>query len=91
MELKLRYIIEHYEKLNLKDLLSTSNPTLPRTMNGQLTLLKKYLKRIKGGGKVKVEYKQTSNIGRHFAKQAMSLQSMNKTVRHTICNEFYTD
>jgi len=84
---KLRYIIERYEKLNL---LSTSNPTLPRTMNGQLTILKKYLKRIKGG-KVKVEYKQTSNIGRHFAKQAMSLQSMNKTVRHTICNEFYTD
>jgi hypothetical protein len=87
---KLRYILEHHEKFNLKELLHSFNPNTPQTRSAQVTILENYLKRIKGG-KVKVEYKQNANIGRHFAKHGLSLQNIERSVRHTICKEFYID
>ena len=69
------------------------------TIQGVVTGLKKYMKRVKNGREVPVNYKQRNNLGRYFAKSGVrelnggmgGLQNMPRVVRHTIAGEYYWD
>ena len=54
------------------------------------TIASKYLNKYKNGT-VKVEYKQNNNIGRYFAVGSLSLQSLAREIRQSICKDYYTD
>ena len=63
------------------------------TVKGMKTLYSKICKHINADGELKVKFSQVgrSKIGRMFAKDALSLQSMKKCVRHTISHMWYDD
>jgi len=54
------------------------------------TMAREYLNRSRGG-KVKVLYKQKLGVGRYFAVNSMSLQSITRQIRQTISNGIYMD
>ena len=83
---KLRHIINNVGQFNLSEIIHKQGVD----MDGQLTILKKYLKKISGGS-VKVDYKQNNKLGRYFAKNALSLQNISRPIRHTIAKDFYQD
>jgi hypothetical protein len=87
---KLRYIIDHHDDFHLHELFHANSGVQP-TRDAQVTLLKKYLKKATNG-KIKVVYKQTSTgLGRYGAKGSLSLQCIQRNVRHTICRDYYND
>ena len=54
------------------------------------TMAREYLNRSRGG-KVKVLYKQKLGVGRFFAVNSMSLQSITRQIRQTISDGIYMD
>lgn len=75
---KLNFIIENpelfNEKFDKKDWDEGYDP---------FVIAKKYLEKSVNG-KVKVSYYQKRNVGRFFAKNSLSMQSLSKEIRHTI-------
>lgn len=53
-------------------------------------IIGKYLAKSKNGV-IKAKYKQNNSMGRYYALQSLSLQSMAREIRHTIAHEFYND
>jgi hypothetical protein len=53
-------------------------------------IIGKYLAKS-NNGVIKAKYKQNNSMGRFYALQSISLQSMAREIRHTIAGEFYTD
>lgn len=84
---KLQYLIDNFDTLGIKKIFDSADD---KDLNSQLTILKKYAKKIKDG-RIPVKYKQNDNMGRYFAKQGLSLQNLSKTVRHTISGDLYWD
>jgi hypothetical protein len=83
----LRYIVDNAEGLDLAGIVHDQGQDTP--LEGQLTILKKYLRKIKNG-KVKVTYKQAKN-NRYQANGSQSLQNISRRIRHTIAAKFYHD
>ena len=87
---KLRYVMRHYtdytDVLNLRperhDKLSSTSPHV---------LNSRYLARCNKSGVLRVQYKQRDSKGRFTAKQSVSLQCMQRQIRHTVAGEFYDD
>jgi hypothetical protein len=79
---KLNYVIQNQERYEIK-VYDDYNP---------YSMPQKYLLRSQGGLK-KVSYHQPGfqNLGRFFANDSLSLQSMCREIRHTISSEFYDD
>ena len=86
--LKLKYIIDHAEDFQLDELVHTWGKNT--SQDGQLTILKKYLKMVKNG-KVKCWYRQNNKRGRYFVNRALGLQCIARPVRHTIAKDYYYD
>ena len=59
-------------------------------LNDPFVIIKKYLNRSRNGN-VKVDYKQKRGRGRYCAMGSMSLQTIPREIRQTICKEFYYD
>ena len=82
---KLLYIIDNFDslgnELGFKD---------GADIEGIKTLIGKYAKKVKRGGLVKVTYKRSHSAGRQNSK-GPSLQTMKKSIRHTIAAEYYYD
>lgn len=74
---------------NLDDVLKSNNIVIKKDKPIE-TILRKYYKKIDSKGNVKVSYKQ-SNEGRYFAEGSLSLQSIKRQIRQTICHEYYDD
>ena len=76
---KLEYIVNHPEEFNIGR----------RSINGvdvnYLDLLKGYLCRCNHHGEQDMSYSQRGGRGRMFADEKLSMQSMCRKVRHTIC------
>ena len=75
---KLRYIIDHAEEFKLDELVHTWGSNTSH--DGQLTILQKYLKKVKNG-KIKCWYRQKSKRGRYFVNGALGLQSICRKIR----------
>jgi hypothetical protein len=92
--IKANYIIENYEQLKNK-FRPESIDRLNNIDIDPLTLFKKYINKSwnykNDISVVSVKYTQSNNIGRHFAKHALSLQSLPREIRQTICSEYYID
>ncbi len=73
---KLAYVVEHFDELGL-DAEAKSNAT-------------SYLSASRDG-RVDVRYRQAAPHGRWYAINGLSLQSMNRRLRHTICTGKYQD
>jgi hypothetical protein len=84
---KLRYILDHVDELGID---KVTGHTTDKDLDGQITILKKYLKKSKNG-KIKVGYNQPRNVGRYFAKGGQSLQNISRRIRNTISGNFYND
>ena len=83
---KLRYIIDHVDEFKLDKLVHTWGSNTSH--DGQLTILQKYLKKVKNG-KIKCWYRQNNKRGRYFVNGALGLQSICRKIRHTIAKEYY--
>jgi P4 family phage/plasmid primase-like protien len=89
---KLRYIIDNFYDLSIQNIGGQQGKDNKTDIEGQLTLLKKYFAKVKPNHQVKVSYKQKDYLtGRYFARNALSLQSMSKVIRHTIAKDYYHD
>ena len=92
--IKADYIINNYETIK-----HNFRPETEERLNNinvdSLTLFKKYIAKSNSLNNEKsnilVRYTQNNNIGRHFAKGALSLQSLPREIRQTICNDYYID
>jgi hypothetical protein len=95
-ETKLKVIIA-----NLRQILKENNINLNKDkyiekygnddpIKGLETRLRNYLNKSKKGS-ITVKYHQNDGKGRNFADKALSLQSLKRQVRQTICHEFYDD
>jgi len=60
-------------------------------VKGMKTLLIQYHKKCSDDGIVKVKYNQINGSGRLFAHKSLSLQSMKRQIRQTICHTYYDD
>jgi hypothetical protein len=60
-------------------------------LDGLETIMRKYLGKVSKNNTIKVRYNQIDGHGRFFADHALSLQSIKREIRQTICNEFYDD
>ncbi len=98
---KLKFLVDNatdYEDVLIKPS-SQNGDDDDWTIQGVVTGLKKYMKRVKEGKEVSVKYKQRNNLGRYFAKSGVrelnggmgGLQNMPRVVRHTIAGEYYWD
>lgn len=81
----LSYIIDNFDKFKTKlrwrERYDTIDP---------FKIMKKYLHRSRNGC-VGVDYKQNGGKGRFCAVGSMSLQTMPREIRQTICKEYYAD
>ena len=104
---KLNYIIEHFAEFKDQIMASSSSSLsssssfnlnlLSRDCDSKynhdpLKLAQKYLQKSRNG-RIDVIYTQSQNNqgGRHFAIGSLSLQSLKKSIRHTIANDHYLD
>jgi len=80
---KLNYVLQNQERYEVKVYEDNYNP---------FQMPQKYLQRSTKGIK-ETSYHQPGfrNLGRFFANDSLSLQSMCKEIRHTIAAEFYDD
>jgi hypothetical protein len=89
--LKVRYILDNFNKIELGKIFGGENQG---AVEAQLTKFERYASNIKRG-RVPVTYNQKGTKilrkGRYFAKGSLSLQSLSKTIRHTIAGEYYHD
>jgi hypothetical protein len=77
---KLSYIVRHKKKF--KNEIKTDNDNWD-----SIEMAKKLLKKSRGG-KVKVLYKQTENVGRFNAARSLSQQTTQRRIRHTIALDY---
>jgi len=79
---RLQYLIDHQdefiEKFDKQGWDDTYNP---------FTIATKYLSKYNNGS-VKVKYHQKNRVGRYFANGFLSMQSLNKEIRHSICKGY---
>ena len=59
--------------------------------NEERIILKKYFKNIKSNSKINVSYFKNFDMGRQYAKQALSLQMFSKKIRHTLTYDTHID
>lgn len=79
---RLKYLIDHQEEFIDKfDKQSWDDDYNP------FTIATKYLEKYIGGY-VKVSYHQKGGVGRYFADGSLSMQSLNKEIRHSICKGY---
>lgn len=89
---KLRIIHDNWDVISIRENICSEWTINGKTFN-QLALYKKYMNKNIDGD-VKVEYfqsKKAQTHGRQYAADALSIQSFSRTVRHTICRDYYAD
>jgi hypothetical protein len=84
----LSYIIDNSDNFGFEDY-KVNGKTV--TVNGQLTMLKKYYNSLNAEGIVKMAYYQRNGKGRHWSGTGYGIQNMWKKVRHTVCRDIYHD
>ena len=89
---KLQYIMRHFaeylegDELNLRpERHKDGSDTSPHV------LCSRYLARCNDAGELKVSYIQRGGKGRFTAVKSVSLQCMQRQIRHTVCKEYYND
>jgi len=81
------FIIEKYEYIKNK----LRSSTLEDNDYEPLTIIKKYMKRVKDG-KVKINYYQNNGRGRYYTnKEMVGYQMMLREFRHTLARKIYYD
>jgi hypothetical protein len=80
---KLNYIISNKHKFNDVFRLNTHSKLYDKILYDPFTIAKRYLEKSRKG-KVIVTYTQKDGVGRCYASRALSLQSLNRKIRHTI-------
>lgn len=86
---KLHYIVSNPDIFGPL-LKKSSNPAHIAQKSDPLLFARKYLERSRAG-RVRVLYKQKKNVGRFYARKSLSLQSLSRKIRQTICGDFYCD
>lgn len=79
---KLEFIINNFD--NFKQHLRIEDGYNP------LTILSKYLHRSRNGS-IRVDYRQKDGCGRFNAIKSLSMQNIQREIRHTIAKEYYKD
>lgn len=98
---RLKKMIDNYDRLpNIKELEANAKKHLFNLeLKKMMCIMHKNLKTDKNGiNTLKVEYrhsesplKESPNYGRLFAKGSISLQSMQRSIRHTLAHDIYND
>jgi hypothetical protein len=93
---KLRKIITYFYQIIEKFNITLGDDSIYKEFgitkyDGLETLLRKYYEKANGDGVIKVTYNQRHNTGRYFADGSLSLISMKRQIRQTICHTFYDD
>lgn len=80
------YLVDNFQEL----IFPFINGQTEEDKIGQETIVNKYKRKIKNG-KVKVTYKKKGRLGRFFAEGGLSIGSINRVFRHTVCRDIYHD